>query len=182
MRIKFYLDEKSHRKVVRELLKAQKDEKRSSLGLSLHHRADGAYFNEDEGGIYTSVESFFGGVPYRIQNLPFRLVTLYDEVLDTPLTEGEYKDGETTAIVDHFTKSTGRGWEEETIHVWRIRIRAKDFSGAEHLYRDIRTRRIQPTEAWSDMLPPLAQPLFVEITPADIQQSEEGGTQETMSA
>lgn len=181
MRIQFYLDEKSRRKVAREILNARKDEKWSSLGLSLHHRADGAYFNEDEEGIYTSTDSFFGGTPRRIKNLPFRLITLYDEALETPLTEGEYKNGEATAIVDHFTKKVGNGWDEQILNVWRIRIRAENLAAAEHLYRDIRTRRIQPTEAWGKLLLPLEQPLL-EITLTDIQPSEEGGTQETKSA
>lgn len=143
MKIRFYVDKKHPG--AGELLKVLQGNP-----IDLKHgiiRVNGSDFGQDSEGIYAESDTFLGGIPSNIAGIPFRLVTIYDEVPLTLLTYAEiaraglYQLGRATATVDILMRGDYNNW--------RIRVNAPTFNTAVRLYRKIRSGGIDPVEKWS---------------------------------
>ncbi len=158
MRIRFYLNEKSRSKLVRDVRKKVDEQNQQEHFSRFGFDVQGLRFEQDEEGIYTVTDTFLGGLPSRLKGVPIRMVTLYDE---TPITggcrrqHGAYRSDEAEGVVDSFgvRSSTEDGFGERNEERQRMRLIAPDLNSVVSLYKAIRDGSASPEGVWSNKPP-----------------------------
>jgi hypothetical protein len=169
MKISFYLDEKSSEELAREIREKAEEHIKSPAPWNPFHIA-GLRFKLDEEGILTETDTFLGGLPSRLAGIPFRRVTIYDEIVGGIFRQhGVYRQVDAEAVVDSFSarRSSNLGFGDDYEECQRVRIVAPDLDSAVNLYKAIRAGQIKPEEeGWSVNYGGAAPKVPEEETPA----------------
>jgi len=156
MKIRFYLDTDQKDKVEMSKIVQSFEEKPDGSRIFGGTQVYGIRFQKDDHGIYTETDHFLDGMPeiVRKANLPFRMVTLYDESYTGNPAQGMYEVEGAKAIVDGYADwhSTNMGDQIREV-TWRIRVQGTSLEPVIDLYRKFRSGQIEPSEPWLDISP-----------------------------
>src|SRR4030042_4472353 len=146
MKNRFYLNEKSRLGLVRRVLKEMREMIQSERYFNRVY-ANGTSFDLDDEGVFVALDTFVGGIPARLADLPIRKVTLYDEGGNIWPRLGVYKQDAAKAIVDSFTtqvENRDEGFDSYSRYEgrWRIRVIGPNFEAVVRLKRAIRSATI----------------------------------------